>query len=158
MINPIEFQKMSLNSTTEKEKLTTEEKILNSFKEKKNNWNDTILYLCEEYKKPNNVNLNAELLSYRQMLTDEICSLTFVNFDSEKSIIMGKKDKHLKYNNVSSWNERDSFINADLVVLIERNTMFKTYIEFLKETVKNIDSLLNSLKNKLYINNLENGL
>lgn len=98
------------------------------------------------------------MLSYRHIMTDEIASIqSQISFMKERNYITKrlqyqKYDKLNKENGYNPFEEKKIHLDADLSEKTRRVEMLETQVNFFKDTVKTLDQLGFSIKNRIQLN------
>jgi hypothetical protein len=132
------------------------EKLTSKLKESETYWSKTL----DELSKKLNcsakevVPVQAEVISLRQRLTDQIKDMSYQLFKLMPKINKDKKERFVYYSSPLSKiqnnsTERMRLIEWDISHLEQRKNVFDQHIEFLRETVKNLDNMNFSIKNKI---------
>lgn len=98
------------------------------------------------------------MLSYRHVMTDEIASIqSQISHMKERNYITKrlqyqKYDKLNKENGYNPFEEKKIHLDADLSEKTRRVEMLETQVSFFKDTVKTLDQLGFSIKNRIQLN------
>lgn len=118
-------------------------------------WNDSIDSLSKRLIEPvqKSTQLSAETISIRQILTEQIKSMSYNIFKFRQKVKVFEKERLefylLSYPAKTNSGEKYKMIEADLAAYQYRIDIFDVHVNFLRETVKNIDQINYSIKNKI---------
>jgi hypothetical protein len=118
-------------------------------------WNDSIDSLSKRLIEPvqKSTQLSAETISIRQILTEQIKSMSYNIFKFRQKVKVFEKERLefylLSYPVKTNSGEKYKMIEADLAAYQYRIDIFDVHVNFLRETVKNIDQINYSIKNKI---------
>lgn len=121
--------------------------------------NNTIIKLSSKLKDDvkDIIDLQAEVISYRQLMIEDIKQIAYkVYKDLPKIKELRKKTFEfytLSYNIKTNGTEKAKLMEADLAYYDYKIDIYNTHMEFLKETVKNLDNLNYAIKNKIELVN-----
>lgn len=131
------------------------DKLMEELKKREDYWNNTIKELSNKLKLEAKyvVDLQADSISQRQILSDEIKYMTYELFKFLpiiKNIRKAKLEFYLiKYQIKLQGSDRLKMIESDLSYYDQRKDIYDNHIDFLKESLKNIDQINYGIKNKI---------
>jgi len=123
--------------------------------ETENYWNQTIEETSKKLLRPVQevIQLQAEVISLRQILSEEIKSISYQIYKSRQMMKEYEKERlefYLTgYQVKTSGGEKTKMIEADLSLYQYRVDIFDVHVNFLRETQKNIDYMNYGIKNKI---------
>jgi hypothetical protein len=139
------------------------EKILNDLEtdlvNKQNNWSDIITKLsgkinCELKK---TIELSAEATAYRQMLIDDKTQYFFKMYRDMPKLKKLRKTKFewysTKYPIKINGTEKGKLIDADCAYHEAKMDYLQNYVNFLSDSIKTVDNVIYSVKNKVDLYN-----
>jgi hypothetical protein len=118
-------------------------------------WNDSIESLSKRLIKPVNetIQLQAEAISLRQILTEEIKNMSYQIFKFKQKMKGYEKDRLewyiLQFPAKATSGEKAKMIEGELAAYQYRLDIFDVHINFLRETQKDIDNINFAVKNKI---------
>ena len=136
-------------------------KIEKELEEKSKEWNTRYQEVCKNIK--GNIHkipeIQSDILSYMQMVTDEIRSNTLALKKLNTQLKKIKKQKFEFYSttyqiNIKNDNTKKSLTEYDLAKIQYRFDLIETHIDYLSQTLQNLDSLKFSVKNRLELLNI----
>jgi len=131
------------------------EEIKKQLIETENYWNQTIEETSKKLLRPVQevIQLQAEVISLRQILSEEIKSISYQIYKSRQMMKEYEKERlefYLTgYQVKTSGGEKTKMIEADLSLYQYRVDIFDVHVNFLRETQKNIDYMNYGIKNKI---------
>jgi hypothetical protein len=131
------------------------EEIKKQLIETENYWNKTIDETSKKLLRPVQevIQLQAEVISLRQILSEEIKSISYQIYKSRQMMKEYEKERlefYLTgYQVKTSGGEKTKMIEADLSLYQYRVDIFDVHVNFLRETQKNIDYMNYGIKNKI---------
>ena len=123
--------------------------------ETENYWNNSINSIANRLTKPvkEMVDLQAEVISIRQILTEQIKSMSYNLFKFRQKVKVFEKERLefyiLQYPGKTNFGEKAKLIEGDLAAYQYRIDIFDIHVNFLRETVKNVDQISYAVKNKI---------
>ena len=145
-MKPIDDDKINKTNTTLEER----------FKDERTDWNDKIIKLIESIKYTQNLaEAQVTQLSYRQMLQDKLVEYRILHekrqemFD--KQTVDRFREYKLSYDIKLSSSETQAFVQSDCRALKLQIKMIQTQIIYFEESIKTLDNLGFSIKNKIEI-------
>jgi predicted nucleotidyltransferase len=145
------------------EKKTIEEMnddLVKELTKKEDYWNNTISNITKKLNctAQETVDLQAESLSQKQMLSDEIKYMTYELYKFMPILKKQRKSKiefYLsKYPLKTQGPDRLKLIESDLAFYDQRKDIYDTHIEFLRESLKTMEQIGYAIKNKVTLYNL----
>ena len=118
-------------------------------------WNKTIDIVSQKLLKPVQevIQLQAEVLSLRQILSEEIKDISYQIYKFKQKMKEYEKERLeyylLGYQVKTSGGEKAKLIESDLALYQYRLDLFDVHVNFLRETQKNIDYVNYGIKNKI---------
>jgi hypothetical protein len=143
----------------------TNEKLQDFFLEKRKGWSDSIIPLFEVLKiysseRPNPekiLDAQSQALSFRQNITDEINLYLNKRSRETSKVKKIKQDKFIFYATgfgvKTNLGEKSILIDAHLRENERTLEIIESYVEFLRDTAKNLESLGYSIKNMIELLN-----
>lgn len=131
------------------------EDLKKSLEESEKYWSKTVSDLASKLTCTANevIQLQAEVISLRQVLVEEIKNVSYQIFKFLPKIKIFKKERFeyysLDYKLKTTGSEKIRLIEADLSVYEYRVNILDNHIEFLRETLKNMDNINFAIKNKI---------
>ena len=128
--------------------------------ETENFWNETIENLSKKLNKPlkEAIDLQAEAISIRQILTEQIKSMSYNTYKFKQKVKVFEKERLeyyiLQYPGKTNFGEKSKMVEADLAAYQYRIDIFDIHINFLRETQKDVDNVGYFIKNKVQLYNL----
>jgi hypothetical protein len=125
--------------------------------ESENYWNESVKSLARRLIDPvkESTQLSAETISMRQIITEQIKSMSYNVFKFRQKVKVFERDRLefylVKYPAKTNSGEKSKMIEGDLSAYQYRVDIFDVHINFLRETLKNIDQINYSIKNKITI-------
>lgn len=145
----------------DEEIIESNKKVEESLKVMEEKWDKTIEDLskrlsCEAKEL---VELQSEVISRRQILTDEIAQMSYNIYKLLPKIKRIRKERFEFYSleyqiRKISGPERAKLIDADLSFHDHLINIYEAHIEFLRETCKNVDNINYAIKNKIELYNI----
>jgi len=120
-------------------------------------WNSTINELSKKLNcsAKDVTPLQAEVISSRQELVEEIKSVSYELYKYMPKIKALKKQRfefyHTKYPIATNGSEKMKLIEWDLANYEHKKDIFDVHIEFLRESMKDIDNMGYAIKNKVLL-------
>jgi len=120
-------------------------------------WNDTIETLSKKLMKPvqETVQLQAEAISIRQILTEQIKNMSYQVYKFKQKVKIYEKERLefyiLQYPGKTNYGEKAKLIEGELAAYQYRLDIFDIHINFLRETQKDVDIINFGVKNKIRI-------
>jgi len=128
---------------------------------KKELWNNTIKDLSNRLrnKAPNElVDLQADVISQKQILIDEVSEYAVkLAKDISKKRMMYKthfENYKMEYQIKTNVGELGKLIESELALHERKLNVYETYIDYLKDTGKNLEQINYGIKNKIELINL----
>ncbi len=136
--------------------------IAEEFEEERAMWKDNILEMANKVNKLDQVaSLQVDLYSSRQILIERISKLYQYLALYTSVYKTKKKDLFIKYTIDSDiklgQGEKTIMVEGDLADLQKKINLIEHHIDYYKESVKNIDSMLYGVRNKLQIEQFLSG-
>jgi len=136
--------------------------IAEEFEEERAMWKDNILEMANKVNKLDQVaSLQVDLYSSRQILIERISKLYQYLALYTSVYKTKKKDLFIKYTVDSDiklgQGEKTIMVEGDLADLQKKINLIEHHIDYYKESVKNIDSMLYGVRNKLQIEQFLSG-
>ena len=131
------------------------DELKKELQETENYWNETIEKLSKKLLKPVNeiIQVQAEVISLRQILTEEIKSISYQIYKFKQKMKIYEKERLefylLGYVAKTSGGEKAKLIESDLALYQRRLDIFDVHVNFLRETQKNVDNVNFAIKNKI---------
>jgi len=131
------------------------EELRQQLLETENYWNETIEEISKKLIKPvqEMIQVQAEVISLRQILTEEIKSISYRIYKFKQKMKEFEKERLefylLGYAVKTSGGEKSKLIESDLSLYQYRLDMFDVHVDFLRETQRNIDNVNFAVKNKI---------
>ena len=145
-----------MEEKTEKININTQNSELRKqLEETEKYWNQTIEDISKRLTKPvkDMIQLQSESISIRQILTEQIKSMSYELFKFKQKVKVFEKDRLeyylINYQVKTNSGEKTKLIESDLSAYQYRIDIFDVHVNFLRETVKNIDQVNYSIKNKI---------
>ena len=134
--------------------------IAEEFEEERKKWKDKVIEMANKVNKLDQVAaLQVDLYSSRQIIIERISKLYQYLSIYNSSYKSKKKELFIKYTVDSDiklgQGEKIIMVEGDLADLQKKLNLIEHHIDYYKETVKNIDSMLYGVRNKLQIEQLE---
>lgn len=136
------------------------QKMEEFFSEERNKWNDKVSPLFEKLRENLSdaslvrevVYSQAEALSYRQIMNDQINVYLNMRSKKEAAVKKMKAEKFMYYStnfhlSMKSLNEKLTLIDANLAEYERAIEIIEEHITFLRDSVKNLESYSYSIKN-----------
>jgi hypothetical protein len=136
--------------------------ISEEFEEERMKWKDKVIEMANKVNKLDQVaGLQVDLYSSRQIIIERISKL-YQYLALYNSVYKSKKkDLFIKYTVDSDiklgQGEKIIMVEGDLADLQKKLNLIEHHIDYYKETVKNIDSMLYGVRNKLQIEQFLSG-
>lgn len=106
----------------------------------------------------NAMQLEAESISYRQILNDEIARYTYRIYKDVPKLKQMTKARFeyyaTKYQIKTNGSEKGKLIESDLAWQKAKLELYENHIQFLSESRKSVDHVIWSVKNKIQIHNI----
>lgn len=136
--------------------------IAEEFEEERKKWKDKVLEMANRVNKLDQVaSLQVDLYSSRQIIIERISKLYQYLALYNSVYKTKKKDLFLKYTIDSDiklgQGEKTIMVEGDLADLQKKVNLIEHHIDYYKETVKNLDSMLYGVRNKLQIEQFLSG-
>lgn len=136
--------------------------IAEEFEEERKVWKDKILEMASKVNKLDQVaGLQVDLYSSRQIVIERISKLYQYLALYSSVYKTQKKDLFIKYTVDSDiklgQGEKNIMVEGDLADLQKKISLIEHHIDYYKESVKNIDSMLYGVRNKLQIEQFLSG-
>lgn len=136
--------------------------IAEEFEEERKKWKDKVLEMANRVNKLDQVaNLQVDLYSSRQIIIERISKLYQYLALYNSVYKTKKKELFLKYTIDSDiklgQGEKTIMVEGDLADLQKKVNLIEHHIDYYKETVKNLDSMLYGVRNKLQIEQFLSG-
>jgi hypothetical protein len=118
-------------------------------------WNESVEILAKKLLKPvqETVQLQAEVISMRQILTEQIKDISYRTWKFKQKVKVFEKERLefylIGYQIKTNSGEKAKLIEADLSLYQYRLDIFDIHINFLRETQKNVDNINFAIKNKI---------
>ena len=146
---------MFFNITMEEEKidpiLSLEKKLSADRKE----WTRKIDSIIQQMKNVSAVpEIQVYMLSYRQMLVDEMVTFQYTIFRKNADYDVQYKSKFLEYLNTAlklNGTERDKMVKADMNIINRQLSILDAHLNFYKECVKTLDNLAFAIRNRIRV-------
>jgi hypothetical protein len=136
--------------------------IAEEFEEERKKWKDKVLEMANRVNKLDQVaSLQVDLYSSRQIIIERISKLYQYLALYNSVYKTKKKELFLKYTIDSDiklgQGEKTIMVEGDLADLQKKVNLIEHHIDYYKETVKNLDSMLYGVRNKLQIEQFLSG-
>lgn len=136
--------------------------IAEEFEEERKKWKDKVIEMANKVNKLDQVAaLQVDLYSSRQIIIERISKLYQYLSIYNSSYKSKKKELFIKYTVDSDiklgQGEKIIMVEGDLADLQKKLNLIEHHIDYYKETVKNIDSMLYGVRNKLQIEQFLSG-
>jgi hypothetical protein len=132
------------------------DKLTSKLKEGENYWNSTINSLTQKLNcsVKDVVPLQAETISLRQQLTEQIKTISYELYKMMPRIKAFRKQRFEYYAGAQSpyatnSSERTKLVEWDLALFDLKKDILDIHIEFLRESLKNMDNINFAIKNKI---------
>jgi len=131
------------------------EELKKELNEREKYWNETIENISKKLVKPiqEMIQLQAEVISIRQILTEEIKSISYQIYKFKQKMKVYEKERLefylLGYVAKTSGGEKAKLIESDLSLYQYRLDIFDVHANFLRETQKDVDNVNFAIKNKI---------
>jgi hypothetical protein len=118
-------------------------------------WNSSIEILAKRLTKPvqESVQLQAEAISMRQILTEQIKNMSYQTYKFKQKVKQFEKERLefylFGYQIKTNSGEKVKLIEADIASYQYRLDIFDIHVNFLRETQKDIDNINFAIKNKI---------
>jgi hypothetical protein len=135
------------------EKQNTE--LRKQLEESEKYWNESIEVLIKKLLKPvqETVQLQAEVISMRQILTEQIKNVSYQIWKFKQKVKIFEKERLeyylMGYQAKTNSGEKAKLIESDLSLYQYRLDIFDVHVNFLRETQKNVDNINFAIKNKI---------
>lgn len=122
-------------------------------------WNGIIAKLSNDIKceLKESINVNAEAISYRQILIDERVNYSFKLYKHIPQLKIARKNYFeyysQKYAIKTNSSEKTKLIEADMAYFEAKIEYIKNYIDYLSDSIKTVDHIIYSMKNKIDLYN-----
>lgn len=158
-VGNISDEQNSSDSSLDSDKKTS---FADEFEEERKVWKDKVIDMANRVNKLNEVtNLQVDLYSSRQIIIERIAKLYKYLSAYNALYKSNKKDLFIKYTVDSDiklgQGEKIIMVEGDLSGLQEKINLIEQHIDYYKETVKNLDSMLYGVRNKLQIEQFLSG-
>jgi chromosome segregation ATPase len=136
--------------------------ISEEFEEERKKWKEKVLDMANRVNKLDQVaSLQVDLYSSRQIIIERISKL-YQYLSLYNSVYKSKrKELFIKYTVDSDiklgQGEKNIMVDGDLAELNNKINLIEHHIDYYKETVKNLDSMLYGVRNKLQIEQFLSG-
>jgi hypothetical protein len=132
------------------------------FEEERSHWKDRVLDMASRVNKLDEMaGLQVDLYSSRQIIIERISKLYQYLAAYGSAYKSRKKDLFIKYTVDSDiklgQGEKIIMVEGDLAELQERINLIEHHIDYYKETIRNLDSMLYGVRNKLQIEQFLSG-
>lgn len=132
------------------------------FEEERLLWKEKVLDMANRVNKLDKVaELQVDLYSSRQIIIERISKLYQYLAAYNSAYKLRKRDLFIKYTVDSDiklgQGEKSIMVEGDLAELQQRINLIEHHIDYYKETVKNLDSMLYGVRNKLQIEQFLSG-
>jgi hypothetical protein len=132
------------------------------FEDERKMWKDKVIEMANKVNKLNEVTtLQVDLYSSRQIIIERIAKLYKYLSAYNAMYKSNKKELFVKYTVDSDiklgQGEKIIMVEGDLSGLQEKINLIEQHIDYYKETVKNLDSMLYGVRNKLQIEQFLSG-
>jgi len=134
------------------------EKLLSKLKEREDYWNKTIdvikgKLMCSV---KDVIPVQAEAISLRQILTEQIKSMSYEIYKLIPKMHTCRKQIFEYYAGakapyITNASERNKLVEWDMALHDQRKNVLDEHINFLRETMRNVDNINYSIKNKITI-------
>lgn len=136
--------------------------IAEEFEEERKKWKDKVLDMANRVNKLDQVaSLQVDLYSSRQIIIERISKLYQYLALYNSVYKTKKKELFIKYTVDSDiklgQGEKNIMVEGDLADLYKKVNLIEHHIDYYKETVKNLDSMLYGVRNKLQIEQFLSG-
>lgn len=131
------------------------EKMMTLLSDREAFWNQTIIELSKQLNcsAKDVIPLQAQVISIRQQLTEEIKKISYEIFKFLPKIKLIKKQRyeyyHTQYKIITNASEKMKLIEWDIANYDHKKDILDGHIEFLRDSLKNIDNLNYAVKNKI---------
>jgi hypothetical protein len=132
------------------------DKLISILEESENYWNATITSLTKKMvcSAKEVVPLQAEIISLRQQVSEQIKNMSYQIYKMMPKIKTFRKQRFEYYVGnqapyITNASERMKLIEWELAAHDYKKDILDNHIEFLRETLKNIDNLNFAVKNKI---------
>lgn len=118
-------------------------------------WNSSVETLSKKLMKPvqESIQLQAEAISIRQILTEQIKSMSYQIYKFKQKVKEFEKERLeyylFEYKIKTNIGEKVKLLEGDLASYQYRLDIYDIHINFLRETQKNIDNINFAVKNKI---------
>lgn len=136
--------------------------IAEEFEEERKKWKDKVIEMANKVNKLDQVAaLQVDLYSSRQIIIERISKLYQYLSIYNSAYKSKKKELFIKYTVDSDiklgQGEKIIMVEGDLADLQKKLNLIEHHIDYYKETVKNLDSMLYGVRNKLQIEQFLSG-
>jgi hypothetical protein len=147
------------NSSLDSDKKSS---FADEFEVERKMWKDKVIDMANRVNKLNEIaGLQVDLYSSRQIIIERIAKLYKYLSAYTALYKSNKKDLFIKYTVDSDiklgQGEKIIMVDGDLSGLQEKINLIEQHIDYYKETVKNLDSMLYGVRNKLQIEQFLSG-
>ena len=131
------------------------DKMMSILEDREKYWNKTIDELAGKLvcSAKDVIPLQSQVISIRQMLTEEIKKISYEIFKYMPKIKLIKKQRfeyyHTTYKISTNASEKMKLIEWDIANYDHKKDILDGHVEFLRESLKNIDNLGYAVKNKI---------
>lgn len=132
------------------------DKLISKLKENEDYWKNTIGKLADKLNcsSKNVVSLQAETISIRQELSEQIKTMSYQLYKLMPKIKLFKKQRFEYYAGAQSpyatnSSERTKLVEWDLATLDQKKDILDIHIDYLRESLKNMDNINYAIKNKI---------
>jgi hypothetical protein len=141
---------------------TSKRSIAEEFEEERKKWKDKVIEMANKVNKLDQVaGLQVDLYSSRQIIIERISKLYQYLALYNTTYKTQKRDLFIKYTIDSDiklgQGEKIIMVDGDLADLQKKLNLIEHHIDYYKETVKNLDSMLYGVRNKLQIEQFLSG-
>lgn len=153
---------MNLENFSKVEENTETEKIsvIEKFIVEQEKWLNTIKKHSKRLGNLNDINdLLMEIYIDRQILVDNKAKTSYTKIQYEKILKTRKKDAFYKVKTqedivVKYQQETNIFLDAELSKIVENYDLLISYLEFIDNTIKTIDTMIFAIRNKINLEQL----
>lgn len=133
------------------------EKMMALLADRESFWNKTIIELSQKLNcsAKDVISLQSQIISVRQELTEEVKKMSYEVFKFLPKIKLIKKQRyefyHTTYKIITNASEKMKLIEWDIAKYDHKKDVLDGHIEFLRDSLKNVDNLNYAVKNKIIL-------
>lgn len=152
-----------LEENTVQESLSSKnDSLYNRFSNEREDWTGRVKSLAERLKNIYDVgDLLTDLYSQRQIAGDYVHEIVALSSRLNRIYRERKKERYLHYTqNYDLRLEKDPkilFIEVDLAELVERRELIQNHLDFMRETLRSIDTICYGVKHRIALEEYRRG-